>query len=150
MKTGDSSNIGYFSRPMGIYPRTLFVVKGNDKWKTVEKNFVARDGKPLILARSENFGSCTYSVVEKNSERYGFLVVLQRVRQDSDFAHEAVHVAFETFRDIGGAADEDNQEPFAYLVGWTARTLYEVFHYNSKNKSKKAVLSRRPNSKSHG
>ena len=52
-----------------------------------------------------------------------------------DISHEAVHVAFETFRDIGGIADEDNQEPFAYLVGWATKQLYNALNYK-KHKNK--------------
>ena len=43
------NDIGYFSVPMGIYPRTLFIVKGKDKRKVIQDNFMARNGNDLIF-----------------------------------------------------------------------------------------------------
>ena len=43
------NDIGYFSVPMGIYPRTLFIVKGKDKRKVIQDNFMARNSRDLIF-----------------------------------------------------------------------------------------------------
>jgi cation transport regulator ChaB len=54
---------------------------------------------------------------------------------NTDVIAQIHHVAFETFRDIGGLADEDNQEPFAYLVGWVAKQINYAMNYK-KHKNK--------------
>lgn len=130
------NDIGYFSAEMGIYPRTLYIVKGNDKYKVISENFLSREYEELeIEKRDDSDGSCMWSVVERNTDKFGYLVKLNRVESKGDIAHEATHVAFETFRDIGGVADEDNQEPFAYLVGWITNRLFEALNYKKfKNK----------------
>jgi hypothetical protein len=115
---------------MGIYPRTLYVVKGENSGKVITDNFKSRDSEELNVGiRDDTDGSETWSVIEKNTNKFGFLVRLKRVSDKSDLAHEATHVAFETFRDIGGIADENNQEPFAYLIGWITRQLYYALNY---------------------
>ena len=129
------NDIGYFSAYMGIYPRTLYIVKG-DNDKCIKDNFKARDDNELITDKfQETDGSRTWSVIEKGTGKFGFLVQLKNLDYYNDISHEAVHVAFETFRDIGGIADEDNQEPFAYLVGWATKQLYNALNYK-KHKNK--------------
>lgn len=44
----------------------------------------------------------------------------------SNIAHEAVHAAVEMFDYVGGRISYDNQEPFAYLVGWVADCIDKV------------------------
>ena len=128
------NDIGYFSANMGIYPRQLYIARGNDKLKVIKDNFTSRDGEELIYDNDgdKTSASCMWSVIEKTTGYYGFLVWLRGKNPKSDIAHEATHVAFETFRDIGGVADEDNQEPFAYLVGWITNRLFEALNYKER------------------
>ena len=129
------NDIGYFSVPMGIYPRTLFIVKGNDKRKVIQDNFMDRNGNDLIFDEDTTTDACVYQVIERDSNKYGFLVWCVCNVSTDIIAHESVHVAFETFRDIGGVADEDNQEPFTYLVGWVAKQINYAMKYKKlKNK----------------
>ena len=114
------NDIGYFSVPMGIYPRTLFIVKGKDKRKVIQDNFMAINGNDLIFDEDTTTDGCVWKVIERDSNLYGCLVWINGNTTIETISHEATHVAFETFRDIGGVADEDNQEPFTYLVGWVA------------------------------
>ena len=130
-KNDKSEEIGYFSMHFGIYPRMLYVIKGSNKNKVITDNFVGRDGKSNLIVDNydDSDGSRTWPVIERNTDKYGFLVQIKRVKNSSDLAHEATHVAFELFRDIGGIADEDNQEPFAYLVGWVTEQLLYAYRY---------------------
>ena len=41
-------------------------------------------------------------------------------------SHEATHAAIDIFDDCGCRIDAENQEPFAYLVGWIAKCINEV------------------------
>lgn len=123
---------GYFSVYMGIYPRTLFVVRGNIKKSIYNDNFQGRCGEELDTNIEGTDGSCVWSVIEKGTNKYGYLVRLYRVQDKSDLAHESVHVAFEVFRDIGSNVDIENQEPFAYLVEWITKQLLRVLNYKEK------------------
>lgn len=114
-------NKEYFSAKMGIYPRTLFIVKGKNKQKVIRDNFMARTGDELTFNdKNIPVEACEWEVIEKKSNIHGFLVWIDKNVSFNAIVHESTHVAFETFRDIGGIADEDNQEPFAYLIGWIA------------------------------
>ena len=128
------NDIGYFSVGMGIYPRILFIVKGKDKKKTIQDNFADSNGGELCFDDDTNMGGCVWNVIERGSNAHGFLVWICDVFTTGDIAHESTHVAFETFRDIGGIADEDNQEPFAYLVGWVAKQIKGVLNYKITKK----------------
>ena len=129
------NDIGYFSIHMGIYPRTLFIVKGKDKRKVIQDNFMARNGNDLIFDEDSTTDACVWKVIERNSNTHGFLIWMCGKFTVDNIAHEATHVAFETFRDIGGVADEDNQEPFTYLVGWVAKQINYAMNYKKlKNK----------------
>ena len=129
------NDIGYFSVQMGIYPRTLFIVKGKDKRKVIQDNFMARNGNDLIFDEDTTTDACVWQVIERDSNLYGCLVWINGNTTIETISHEATHVAFETFRDIGGVADEDNQEPFAYLVGWVAKQIKNALNYKKfKNK----------------
>ena len=129
------NDIGYFSIHMGIYPRTLFIVKGKDKRKVIQDNFMARNGNDLIFDEDTTTDACVWQVIERDSNLYGCLVWINGNTTIETISHEATHVAFETFRDIGGVADEDNQEPFTYLVGWVAKQINYAMNYKKlKNK----------------
>ena len=126
------NDIGYFSVQMGIYPRTLFIVKGKDKRKVIQDNFMARNCSDLIFDEDTTTDACTWEVIERKSNTHGFLVWLYNNINTDVIAHESTHVAFETFRDIGGIADEDNQEPVAYLVGWVAKQIKNALNYKER------------------
>ena len=128
------NDIGYFSVPMGIYPRTLFIVKGKDKRKVIQDNFMARNLSDLIFDEDTTTDACTWKVIERKSNTHGFLVWLYNNINTDVIAHESTHVAFETFRVIGGIADDDNQEPFAYLVGWVAKQIKNALNYKEHKK----------------
>ena len=135
-KNDKSEEIGYFSIHFGIYPRKLFIIKGSNKNKVITDNFVGRDGRSDLIVYDDDTstGSRMWSVRERFTGKLGFLVQLKRVNDTSVLAHEATHVAFEMFRDIGGIADEDNQEPFAYLVGWVTEQLLYAYRYKENKK----------------
>ena len=137
-KNDKSEEIGYFSMHFGIYPRMLYVIKGSNKNKVITDNFVGRDGRTNLIVEDDDTstGSRMWSVRERFTGKLGFLVQLKRVNNTSELAHEATHVAFELFRDIGAVADEDNQEPFAYLVGWVTEQLLYAYRYKENKNDK--------------
>lgn len=48
----------------------------------------------------------------------GFGVILRPNASLDTIAHECVHVASKILHHIGAVADVENDEPYAYLVGW--------------------------------
>lgn len=43
-----------------------------------------------------------------------------------NIAHESTHAALEIFAYVGARISYDNQEPYAYLVGWIADCIDKV------------------------
>ena len=59
--------IGYFSIEFGIYPRVLYIIKGNDKNKIISDNFMSREDTDLeVIDHDRSDGSRTWSVIERN------------------------------------------------------------------------------------
>ena len=134
-KNNKSEEIGYFNMNFGIYPRKLFIIKGSNKNKVITDNFIGRDGRSNLIVEDDDTstGSRMWVVRERKTNNCGFLVQLKRVDNVSCLAHEAVHVAMDCLTDIGAVADANNQEPFAYLVGWvTEQLLYAYRHKENK------------------
>lgn len=50
-----------------------------------------------------------------------------------NMAHEATHAAIEIFNYCDCRIDVENQEPFAYIVGWIAKCCDEVRNNLMKN-----------------
>lgn len=120
-----------------IYPRRIWVVKGCNK-KIIKDKFSERDGEEIVLKNEEGYESaCTVFpyVKLKENGKYGYLVCIQSRLSAGDVAHESVHVATEIFREIGAIHTPDNQEPFAYLVGWIADCIQQVItgKFNESN-----------------
>ena len=65
---GCLKNKEYFSAKMGIYPRTLFIVKGKNKQKVIRDNFMARTGDELTFNdKNIPVEACEWEVIEKKS-----------------------------------------------------------------------------------
>ena len=41
-------------------------------------------------------------------------------------AHEAAHIALDIYMEVGAKVDPDNQESFAYFVGYIAERIYKT------------------------
>lgn len=58
------------------------------------------------------------------------VVVFKGEASPSIIAHEAVHIVNHVFKDRGVKLDVENDEPYAYFIGWvviqTTRFLYKV------------------------
>jgi hypothetical protein len=65
------NDIAYFSVPMNIYPRILYIAKGKDKRRAIQNNFTDRNLNDLIF--DEDTDACTWEVIERNSNTHGFL-----------------------------------------------------------------------------
>lgn len=111
-----------------IYPRKIWILKGCNE-KFIKENFTERLGEEIIFEnRDGNESACTVypNVKLKQNSKYGYLVYIQSHLPVGSIAHEATHVATELFNEIGAIHTPDNQEPFAYLVGWITDCIYQV------------------------
>lgn len=100
-----------------IYPRRLWV--GNEQ--ELIDNFTDRNNKKPEL--DDNYTTITYPVIHKQSKIYGWFIIINDELNADIAAHEATHVALDLFNDIDTKVDYTNQEPLAYLVGFTCKCI---------------------------
>lgn len=113
---------------LGIYPRKVWIV---NKCKTNELSemFCHRDFADIDFSDEEGNESASTvypMIMNKETGRYGVLVVLRNKLSVAQISHEAGHVATSIFQDIGAYLDPNNQEPFMYLLGYIAGLIDEV------------------------
>ena len=112
-----------------IYPRRLFIVKGNvsEQWLNDRFCYATSDEKIEPLHKDAKASVFKDIVEYKADGKYGVLICIRdrRLRVDS-IAHESVHAAACIFDEIGAYFDFENQEPFTYLVGWIADCINQV------------------------
>lgn len=97
-----------------IYPRLLWVVKGGTL-EGIQETF------EVECEADDVGGAVTLPARRRSDGRLGYCVWFPKVgdtRRLDWIAHESSHVAVCIFNDIGGVITYEDQEPFAYLVGW--------------------------------
>lgn len=111
----------------GIYPRTLWVTKDADVSK-LNKFFCFHDGDLITHGDLDDSCASTYDVFDSRSGKFGILVILSNP-EEGTIAHEAVHVADYIFAELGCLTQtfENRNEPYAYLVGWAAKCMHQVW-----------------------
>ena len=104
-----------------IYPRLLWVVIGETKGADISDRFDVPDMDDCADARVDIAG-------DKITGKGGILVRFRsrKAATIGTIAHESVHAAMEIFRYVDAECDTENQEPFAYLVGWIAGCIKEA------------------------
>lgn len=109
-----------------IYPRRLWVAVGGT-FEDIKARFMAYDGSEL--EEGEDCAAVTYIVQTKDDNRFlGHLIWFPKVSDmtASYMAHEAFHASMDLFGLIGCKIHYDDQEPFAYLVGWVVDCIDKV------------------------
>lgn len=109
-----------------IYPRRVWVAVGGT-FEDVKERFTAMNGQEL--EESEDCLATTYMVQAKRDEHYlGHLVWFpyKNSMTTKNITHESFHLASDMFALLGCKQHYDNQEPFAYLVGWVADCIDKV------------------------
>lgn len=106
-----------------IYPRLLWVTYGcptavlkdvfGDKARDMDES---ADAETVVCRRL------------KPDVRGGVLIRFENkaAMTAKNIAHEAVHAALDIFDYVNARISSDNQEPFAYLVGWIADCCQQV------------------------
>lgn len=113
--------------PMGIYPRTLWITFDATP-EELNLQFPTGDtcNKPFA-ALDKCTDARTDTVLDINNHG-GFLIRFDGVKSArmGTMVHESVHVADWTFDYIGATPDINNDEPYAYLVGWVAACVEDA------------------------
>lgn len=99
-----------------IYFGTVKVVQSNDKDKVNKRFKIDWDGLNTTVYTQDN---------------HNFMMVTQPIEEITPFtigtiAHEAVHIANWRMSRIGFKYDYENDEPFAYLVGFITEEIYKI------------------------
>lgn len=105
-----------------IYPRKLWVAVGVPTSELNEK-FVDE-----IKDMDDSNDAETLPIQQKEPLLGGVLVRFENLKsmRPDNIAHEATHAALEIFDYVDARIQYDNQEPFAYLVGWVVKCIDEV------------------------
>lgn len=105
-----------------IYPRKLWVAVGVTTSELNEK-FVDE-----IKDMDDSNDAETLPIQQKEPLLGGVLVRFENLKsmRPDNIAHEATHAALEIFDYVDARIQYDNQEPFAYLVGWVVKCIDEV------------------------
>lgn len=114
-----------------IYPRLLWVAK-NVSEADINKRFVGIGGETITFDQNK-YSAIVWRVFEKKTEMLGELVILGEdlvkqmdiVTQSGMCTHEAIHVAFDIFEDIGIKPGE-SQEASAYFVQWAESCIIQT------------------------
>ena len=106
-----------------IYPRLLWVTYGCPT--EVLKDMFGEKAKDMDEATNAEVINCCRM---KPDVRGGVLIRFRNKNEMTmeNIAHEAVHAALEIFDYVNARIAYDNQEPFAYLVGWIADCCSQV------------------------
>lgn len=105
-----------------IYPRKLWVAVEVPTEELNEK-FVDE-----IKDMDDSYDAETLPIQQKEPLLGGVLVRFENLKsmRSDNIAHEATHAALEIFDYVDARIQYDNQEPFAYLVGWVVKCIDEV------------------------
>ena len=119
-----------------IYPPyTLYVMMYYDP-KDITDLFVWDDGAEIEPVNIDTYQGVTYGLVYKKDDKDKLLSVLVCLNVDkfdddidaiNTITHEAFHVVFRIFKHCNVYLSEDTNEPYAFMTGWAARSIYETY-----------------------
>ena len=118
-----------------IYDIDLVVANKHVTMKQLRELY--NDSDNTELEDITDIGLCVTTMVK--NKKTGRLVSLVKYCCDSEIkdidkdtnlvnicSHEAVHVALDIYRQIYSKVNLDDQEPFAYFIGWVTERIYET------------------------
>lgn len=114
-----------------IYPCNLWVCTD---FEGAQRRFRYEDNNKEIESLSDDCLAVTYGLLkEKRTKDLGFaVVVLSNLKNLGGskiveiISHEAIHVATRMFEWLGIKFDVDNDEPYAYLVGYITSCIWKT------------------------
>ena len=124
-----------------IYPRKLWVMY-KPTLDEINESFIQgeqelKDSQYKIL--KENSAAITCCVFNKKGLYKGCLIIIFRKPTINTIAHESVHFADYIFEDLGIVKQNfsENNESYAYLVGWCAKCIDNFYKTIRSGKGKK-------------
>jgi hypothetical protein len=115
-----------------IYPRKFFVLENEKELEL----FHGREGEHERLEMDLSARGRTWACVEKETGDLGVAVLYNNVWFDT-IAHEAVHVADIIFLDLDACFTLEDDETYAYMVGWVAKCIGEALNLKIVKSKKK-------------
>jgi hypothetical protein len=70
----------------------------------------------------------TAVIVNDDGYRQIYLVFTDDYFAQNTLTHECVHAAWRVLEMVGIEVDVDNQEPLAYVAGWIAEKVNDIYH----------------------
>jgi len=110
----------------GIYPRTLWVVKGGTM-DEIKELYLNNEQEEINFSDEDGFGGWTCNCVRKKDYKYGIVVWFPEKITINYMAHEATHAMMFFCTACGLTVDcVDNSEHIAYLMGWIVECIDKV------------------------
>lgn len=110
--------------PLAVYPISVVVYVGEGLQDYLNDNFKPCRGdsdKDVFLIPQEGVAATCIEATDKNGD---YTIIIGLIKDDigaSVMAHEATHAALCVFDFVHAEPDYENQEPFAYLVGYITK-----------------------------
>jgi len=110
----------------GIYPRTLWVVKGGTM-DEIKELFLNNEQEEINFSDKDGFGGWTCDCVRKKDYKYGVVVWFPEKITIEYMTHEATHAMLYICGACGLTIDcVDSSEHIAYLMGWICKQIDKV------------------------
>lgn len=119
-----------------IYPPYNLYVMLDGKEEDIANSFIWDDDVEIEPASPDTYQGVTYALVYSKTDKSKSLAVLVCLNTDSFdndvdainvISHEAFHVVFRIFKHCHINLGEDSNEPYAFMVGWASRNIYNTY-----------------------
>ena len=117
----------------GIYPRRLWICTQTELEQCKDCFILSENGEDIDLDDVIGYSAVVWNV-QHCHYGYGLLVFIVNKLTPRQIAHEAAHVTLEIFKDCDCRVDYENQEPFAYLLGWAYECIEQFEKLINDNK----------------
>ena len=125
-----------FQIELDIYNIDIVVAVGATAFNRLNELYTPIDEEYERLKEpSSNTPACTWERMKDGAGNATILVWFQdacALYRQSYSSHEASHAAMYVWQHIDAKVDLDNQEPFAYLVGYITAKFSDIFEENYK------------------
>jgi hypothetical protein len=102
----------------------------SDDWKATSDKYNLKITDKYVNGYDGLADGITY----KNGLNRYWIIVTPKTSV-STLAHESVHIASFIFLNAGVIADYNNDEPYAYMVGWIFNKVYKTFNLINNGKT---------------
>lgn len=125
-----------FRIELDIYNIDIIVAVGAPAFDRLNELYTPIDEEYERLKEpTANTPACTWERMKDSVGNAAILVWFQdayALHRPSYSSHEASHAAMYVWQHIGANVDLDNQEPFAYLIGYLTAKFANIFEENYK------------------